>query len=111
MAGIEIAGLLKDYGPWGAVALLVLALSAVVKWWRECMNARIEEAGKAAAALERAAAATVATAAALEDVREGQVEIARLVTQAMKGAEGSNDLTKELLRDIKDGIKNRSGHA
>ncbi|APX83824.1 hypothetical protein BV511_03230 [Methylorubrum extorquens] len=110
MTGIEIAGLLKDYGPWGAVALLALALMAVVSWWRECMNARIEDAGRAATALERAASANAAAATALDDVREGQMEIARLVTQAMKGAEGSDELTKELLRDIKRGLDARGGH-
>lgn len=111
MTGPEIAALLEKYGPWGAVALLTLALNAVVRWWRECMNARIEDAGRAASALERAASANAAAAVALDDVREGQVEIARLVTEAMKRGEGSDELTKELLRDIKRGLGPRgAGH-
>lgn len=108
MTGLEIAGLLKDYGPWGACALLVLALMAVVRWWRDCMAARIADAGQIATTLERSASATAATAAALDDVREGQMEIARLVTQALKASEGSDELTKEILRDIKDQL-NRGG--
>lgn len=109
MTGIEIAGILKDYGPWGAVALLTLALMAVVKWWRECMNARIEDAGRAATALERAASANASAAAALDDVREGQVELARLVAEATKRGEGSDEFIKELLRDIKRGLDGRGG--
>jgi hypothetical protein len=98
---VALATLLKDYGPWGIVALLLLALRTVTGWWRECMMARIEERGASATALERQAASNTAVAATLDDVREGQIEIAKLAAEALKGAEGSAEFVKAQLGDIK----------
>lgn len=105
----ELTALLKDYGPWGLLSLSLLANRMLLGWWRDCMTARIEERGTLATTIERQAASNVAAAATLDDVREGQVEIARLVTQALKAGEGSDELTKEILRDIKNRLDHRGG--
>lgn len=101
MTALDIANLLKNYGPWGLLTLALLTIRFLFNGWRDCMLARVEERGQMAAALERQASGNAATSAALDDVREGQVEIAKLAAEALKGDEGNREMTKELLKDIK----------
>jgi len=97
-----LASLLKDYGPWGLLALALLTIRFLFNGWRDCMTARIEERGASATALERQAASNTAVAATLDDVREGQIEIAKLTAEALKRVEGSDRLTESHLGDIKN---------
>ncbi|MCJ2009819.1 hypothetical protein [Methylobacterium sp. J-092] len=101
MTALDLANLLKDYGPWGLLALALLTIRFLFNGWRDCMVARIEERGQMATALERQASGNAATSAALDDVREGQIEIAKLAAEALKGDEGNREITKDALKDIK----------
>ena len=101
MSALDLANLLKDYGPWGLLALALLTIRFLFNGWRDCMTARIEERGASATALERQAASNTAVAATLDDVREGQIEIAKLTAEAVKRAEGSDALTASHIGDIK----------
>jgi hypothetical protein len=96
-----LASLLKDYGPWGLLALALLTIRFLFNGWRDCMTARIDERGASATALERQAASNTAVAATLDDVREGQIEIAKLTAEALKRAEGSDALTSSHISDIR----------
>ena len=51
-----LAALLRDYGPWGLLALSLLANRMLLGWWRDCMTARIDERGTLATTIERQAA-------------------------------------------------------
>lgn len=101
MDPVSLATLLKDYGPWGLLALALLTIRFLFNGWKDCMTARIAETGMTATALEKQASSNTAVAATLDDVREGQIEIAKMTAEALKRAEGSDELAKSHLGDIK----------
>lgn len=76
----------------GCQGLIVSAVdgSCLISAWVQA-DGGDRRAGTAATALERQATANAATAA-LDEVRERQMEVAKLVPGAMCGGEGSDDL-------------------
>lgn len=73
---VALAGLLRDYGPWG-----LLAVSLMVNWWLArkllgCFEAQVDEGGKTGAALEKASQTSAAQTAAYEG-RANQTDDAR----------------------------------
>lgn len=105
MTAADIAGLLKDYGLVGAVAILLLALKVVVGWWRDCMTERLQDnkalTERIAIALERQAATNADTAENMKDLRDGQGEIQKVVTEAALTAAAGLRETNQKLADLK----------
>jgi hypothetical protein len=109
MTGLDIAGLLKEYGPWGLCSLLLLALRTITNWWADCMRDRLADRDKnierMAVALERQAASNADLVETMKELREGQVASTKLATEAALSAAGSDKATLEKLSDIKAGIE------
>lgn len=107
MTGIEIAGLLKDYGLIGAVALLLYALKVVVGWWRDCMKDRLDDnkaiTERIATALERQAATNADIAENMKELRDGQGEIQKVSTEAALTAAAGLRETNTKLAELKQG--------
>ncbi|WP_267422466.1 hypothetical protein [Methylobacterium sp. GC_Met_2] len=107
MTGVEIAGLLKDYGLVGAVALLLYALKVVVGRWRDCMQERLNDnkaiTERMATALERQAATNADIAENMKELRDGQGEIQKVATEAALTAAAGRRETNAKLSDLKTG--------
>ena len=107
MTAVEIAGLLKDYGQVGAVALLLYALKVVVGWWRDCMRDRLDDdkaiTERMATALERQAATNADIAENMKDLRDGHGEIQTVFTEAALTAAAGLRQTNKKLADLKAG--------
>ena len=63
---VALATLLRDYGPWGLLALSLLANVYLYKAERACSTARVEDAGRFATLVEKASQTMAAVAVALE---------------------------------------------
>jgi hypothetical protein len=103
MDPVALAGLLKDYGPWGLVALSALAIRSLNAALRESERGRLADAHahaqavrelieRCAAVLERAAGTMAAVGAALES-RTGIFERLSGLVEEIKG------LVRDLQRD------------
>ena len=105
MTGIEIAGLLKDYGLLGAVVLLLLALRTVTNWWKESMDARLADnktmTERIATAIERQAQTNADIAENMKDLRDGQGIIQKVTTEAALTAAAGLVQTNEKLSALR----------
>lgn len=104
MTGVEIAGLLKDYGPWGICALLILALIYVHKGWQACQEARVVDGRLATEALTRQASTNAEIATIAAGLREGQTEMMRVVALLQRDNEHGDDRTQEKIEALTDAV-------
>lgn len=111
-AATGIAGLVREYGVTGLLALSILANVWLVKKWGECTEARIADAGRLAALVEKASQTMAAVGAALESrtgiferlggtIEQGHRE-ADMVAAAIKGA-------VDELRRVVDDVRRKVG--
>ncbi len=100
MTGIEIAALLRDYGPYGAIGLLCAVVVYLHKLVQACQEARVSDAKVNTAALERQASTNVETAAGLNAIRAGQTEILRMLALTQKEIEGGDERVRDKLSDV-----------
>ncbi|ACL55655.1 hypothetical protein [Methylobacterium nodulans] len=104
MTAVELAGLLKDYGPWGLLALALLAVSylqrrsdAVTEKYQRNLEALVE---KLAVTVERNNGTNAAVTAALES-RTGIFE------RLHEAVEQAKAETRSLITDLKQhGVTN-----
>ncbi|AWN47114.1 hypothetical protein DK419_12985 [Methylobacterium terrae] len=100
MTGIEIAALLRDYGPYGAIGLLCAVVVYLHKLVQGCQEARVSDAKINTAALERQASTNIETAAGLNAIRAGQTEILRMLALLQKEMEGSDERIRDRMSEI-----------
>jgi hypothetical protein len=100
VTGVELAGLLKEYGWPGACAVLCLVVAYLHKGWQGCQEARIVDAKLGTEALTRQASTNTETAAGMQALRDGQVEIMRIVSLIQRDAENFDDRTQERIEGL-----------
>jgi hypothetical protein len=101
MTAAVIAGLLKDYGLVGALALALAAIAMLVKWLKESWQARLDDkqamVERVAIALERQSATSVDHTEAIKELRDGQAAILKIGTEAaLTGAGNDKAILKEI---------------
>ncbi|SFG39536.1 hypothetical protein [Methylobacterium gossipiicola] len=103
MGAVAIAGLIKDYGVVGALALSLAAIAVLVKWLKESWQARLDD-GRAmvervATAIERSSAAGIAHTEAVKELQDGQAATLKTVTEAaLTSAANDKAILKEIER-------------
>lgn len=106
MTAAMIAGLIKDYGLVGALALALAAIGMLVSWLKDSWQARLDDkqamVERVATAIERQSATSVDHTEAIKDLRDGQAAILKTATEAaLTGA--AND--KAILKEIEESRK------
>lgn len=104
MPAVEIAGLLKDYGPWGFCAILMLVVAYLHKGWQACQEARIVDAKLGTEALTRQASTNTETATGMQALRDGQVEIMRIVSLLQRDSENFDERTQDKIEGLTKAI-------
>ena len=103
MAAAAIAGLIKDYGVVGALALALTAMGVLVKWLKDSWQARLDDkqamVERVATAIERQSSTNVDLTEAIKDLRDGQASILKTATEAaLTGAANDKAILKEIER-------------
>ncbi|GEP05578.1 hypothetical protein [Methylobacterium oxalidis] len=106
MTALEIADLLKDYGPWGLCGLFALVIVVLDRRLQACQDARIADAKVSAAAMERQTSTNTETATALNAMREGQTEVMRVVTLLQRDVENDDERLREKLEGLARVVEN-----
>lgn len=106
MTAAVIAGLIKDYGMVGALALALGAIGMLVTWLKDSWQARLDDkqslVERVATAIERQSSTNVDLTEAIKDLRDGQASILKTATEAaLTGA--AND--KAILKEIEESRK------
>ncbi len=101
MTPMDIAGLIKEYGQTGVLALALAALAIAIKWLKESWQARLDDktamVERVATALERQSSTNVDSTEAIKDLREGQASILKTTTEgALTGAANDKAILKEI---------------
>ncbi|MFC6792704.1 hypothetical protein ACFQE0_25990 [Methylobacterium komagatae] len=104
MTSLEIANLLKDYGPWGICALLILAVVYLHKGWQACQEARVTDGRLATEALTRQASTNTEIATITASLREGQVEMMRVIALLSKDSEHGDESTQATIKGLADAV-------
>ncbi len=100
MTAIEIASLLRDYGPWGMIGMLCLVVVYLHKLVQSCQEARVSDAKVNTSALERQASTNIETAAGLNAIREGQTEVLRMLAVTQREIESGDERVHDKLNAI-----------
>jgi hypothetical protein len=103
MTPLDLAGLLKDYGLVGALALTIAAIGVLVKWLKESWQARLDDkqamVERVATAIERQSAASIAHTDAVKELQDGQAATLKTVTEAaLTSAANDKAILKEIER-------------
>lgn len=110
-----LAGLLRDYGPWGLLAVSIAGNAYLLKRWAECFEARIADAKSLATALAEGAAAnrevTVALASRTGIFEQLNGSITAGNTQAAVTAAEQTSAMRELARRVDDLARRRESAA
>lgn len=106
MTAAVIAGLIKEYGMVGALALALAAIGILVSWLKDSWQARLDDkqsmVERVATAIERQSSTNVDLTEAIKDLRDGQAYILKTATEAaLTGA--AND--KAILKEIEESHK------
>lgn len=100
MPAVEIAKLLQDYGLVGALALVLAGAGWLVRKLIQSYEARIKDADKASAMLERASATNATVTAALES-RTGRFErLEQRVDEAQRASAANDGLILAKLNEL-----------
>lgn len=104
MTGIEIAGLFKDYGWQGLSALLCVVISILFRTLQDCQGNRVTDAKLGTEALTRQASTNTELATGMQSLRDGQVEIMRIVSLLQRDAENDDERTQEKIKSLTDAV-------
>lgn len=101
MTAAVIAGLIKDYGMVGALALALGAIGMLVTWLKDSWQARLDDkqamVDRVATAIERQSATNADLTEAIKDLRDGQASILKTTTEAaLTGAANDKAILKEI---------------
>jgi hypothetical protein len=86
VTALEIAGLLRDYGPWGLVALFGFVIASLHKDLKACNKSALDDRDRLIIAMHAAATAADKTTSVLDSIRQ------TLATHK----DASEDLTKQV---------------
>ena len=100
MDPVAIATLLEKYGPWGVVALLLVAVAVLYRAGVGTQDKCGAYAERAVVAVERSAATLATLTAAMEAQNRILDDIGRLVTESARQSEAHDDRAQEKLSDI-----------
>lgn len=113
MGAIEIAGLLRDYGMVGALALALLVIGIITRWWRESMNQRLADKDaiqeRLATALERGSSTGQEHTEAIKELRDGQAAILKTVTEAALTGAAKDTAIITALGEVRAAVDRKSG--
>lgn len=99
MTGIEIAGLLKDYGPWGLCGLFLLAISRLYDH-NQTLHGRISEIfAKALVAIEASTMALVESRGTMQNLAKAIEAVGKALDELSHEAEGHD-------REVRHGLNN-----
>lgn len=104
MTGIEIAGLLKDYGWPGACAILCVVIGVLYRTLQDSQGSRVTDAKLGTEALTRQASTNAEMATGMQSLRDGQVEIMRIVSLLQRDAENDDERTQEKIKSLTDAV-------
>jgi hypothetical protein len=113
MPAVEIAQLLRDYGMVGALGLALFVIGVLVKWWREAMNARLEDKDKIqermAVALERQSSVNQEQTEAIKELRDGQGAILKTVTEAALTGAAKDGTILDKIGELRGAVDRNTG--
>jgi hypothetical protein len=110
---VELAKLLKDYGLVAVLAVSWVALGWVVKWLRDSMAERLSDKDKMveriAVALERQASTNQDQTEATKEMRDGQSEILKTVTEAALTSAAKQQTILEKIGETRNDVNRARG--